>query len=215
MKKIVILLAGAAALGACATNTADDMGTTGNTGAMGAAMAQTAVDTNNPLFHPMYMMMAASSDMFEIQSSQLALQASQNQAVRNYANMMIAHHQATTQNLMAAAQSAGLTPPTPMLMPMHQQMLQQLQAAGTGASFDAAYKQAQTMSHQEALNLHTNYAQSGDVPALRQVAGSAVPVVQQHLQQAQVLNVTPMMGNDGSMGQQPASSGSGRAGERG
>jgi putative membrane protein len=102
-----------------------------------------------------------------------------------------------------------------MLMPMHQQMLQQLQAAGTGASFDAAYKQAQTMSHQEALNLHTNYAQSGDVPALRQVAGSAVPVVQQHLQQAQVLNVTPMMGNDGSMGQQPASSGSGRAGERG
>jgi putative membrane protein len=215
MKKIVTLLAGAAALGACATTTADDMGTMGNNGTSGGAMAAAAVDTNNPLFHPMYMMMAASSDMFEIQSSQLALQASQNQAVRNYANMMIAHHQATTQNLMTAAQSARVTPPTPMLMPMHQQMLDQLRAAGTGAAFDAAYKQAQVMSHQEALNLHTNYAQSGDLPAFRQVAASAVPIVQQHLQQAQVLNVTPMMmGNDG-MGQQPAAGGTGRAGERG
>ncbi len=213
MKKLVILLAGAAALGACATNNADDMGAMGNNGAMGGTTAQAAVDANNPLFHPMYMTMAASSDMFEIQSSQLALQASQNQAVRNYANMMIAHHQATTQNLMMAAQSAGLTPPTPMLVPMHQQMLDQLRAAGTGAAFDAAYKQAQTMSHQEALNLHTNYAQSGDVPALRQVAAAAVPIVQQHLQQAQVLNVTPMMMNDGMMGQQP--SGTSRAGERG
>ena len=218
MKKLVILLAGAAALGACATNNADDMGAMGSNGAMGGTMAQAAVDTNNPLFHPMYMTMAASSDMFEIQSSQLALQASQNPAVRNYANMMIAHHQATTQNLMTAAQSARLTPPTPMLVPMHQQMLDQLRSAGAGASFDAAYKQAQLMSHQEALNLHSGYAQGGDVAALRQVAAAAVPIVQQHLQQAQVLNVTPMMMNDGSMGQQPMGqqpSGAGRAGERG
>lgn len=208
MNKLVILLAGAAALGACATNDMDDMGTMGQTGTMGGAMAQGVVDPNNPLFHPMYMSMAASSDMFEIQSSQLALQASQNPAVRSYANLMIAHHQATTQNLMAAAQSAGLTMPTPMLVPQHAQMLQQLQAAGTGAAFDAAYKQAQIMSHQEALNLHSNYAQGGDVPALRQVAGAAVPIVQQHLTSAQNLNVEPMM-------MPPADSGMNRAGERG
>jgi putative membrane protein len=213
MKKLVILLAGAAALGACATNTADDMGTMGTAGTAGGAMAQTAVDANNPLFHPMYMMMSASSDQFEIQSSQLALQASQNQAVRNYANLMIAHHQATTANLVTAAQSAGLTPPPPTLMPMHAQMLQQLQAAGTGAAFDAAYKQAQIMSHQEALNLQTNYANGGDVPALRQVAAATAPIVQQHLQQAQVLNVDAM--GQGMMGQQPMQGGSTRAGERG
>lgn len=213
MKRLVILLAGAAALGACATNNDDDMATAGTMGTAGAATAQAAVDPNSPLFHPMYMMMSASSDQFEIQSSQLALQASQNQAVRNYANLMIAHHQATTQNLVTAAQSAGLTPPPPTLMPMHQQMLDQLRAAGTGTAFDAAYKQGQIMSHQEALNLQTNYANGGDVPALRQVAAATAPIVQQHLQQAQTLMVEPMMM------QQPGSSGTdsggSRAGERG
>jgi putative membrane protein len=194
----------------------DDTSTAG-TGGMGGQMAQTAaVDPNSPLFHPMYMSMSASSDQFEIQSSQLALQASQNQAVRNYANLMIAHHQATTANLVSAAQSAGLTPPPPTLLPMHAQMLQQLQAAGTGAAFDAAYKQAQIMSHQEALNLQTNYASGGDVPALRQVAGATAPIVQQHLASAQTLNVDGMAGqpmNGTTTGTTPSSSG--RAGERG
>jgi putative membrane protein len=222
MKKLVILLAGAAALGACATNNVDDMDTAGTTGTTGTTAVQTAgVDANNPLFHPMYMMMSASSDQFEIQSSQLALQASQNQAVRNYANLMIAHHQATTANLVSAAQSAGLTPPPPTLMPMHAQMLQQLQAAGTGAALDAAYKQLQIQSHTEALNLQTNYANGGDVPALRQVAASTAPIVQQHLQQAQVLNVDGMMNqgmmNQGTTGgnQSGSQGGASRAGERG
>lgn len=215
MKKLLVLLAGAAALGACATNNADDdMGSMGRTGTAGGAMAQAAEDPNNPMFHPMYMMMAASSDQFEIQSSQLALQASQNQAVRNYANLMIAHHTATTQNLMAAAQSAGLMPPPPTLMPMHQQMLAQLRGAGTGSAFDAAYQQMQIQSHQAALQLHSGYGNGGDVPALRQVAGAAVPIVQQHLEQAQRLNILGqgMMGDHQGHGNQ---GGAGRAGERG
>ena len=201
MKKLLVLLAATSALGACATNATEPVDAGPPVGA--------AVDPNSPLFHPTYMAMSASSDQFEIQSSQLALQASQNQAVRNFANLMIAHHQATTANLVSAAQSAGLTPPPPTLLPMHAQMLQQLQAAGTGAAFDAAYKQAQIMSHQEALNLQTNYANGGDVPALRQVAAATAPIVQQHLSSAQTLMVDPPM-----MQQPPAASGS-RAGERG
>lgn len=210
MKKLFILLAATSALGACATNTSEPV--------VADTPAVAAVDPNSPLFHRTYMAMSASSDQFEIQSSQLALQASQNQAVRSYANLMIAHHQATTANLVSAAQSAGLTPPPPTLLPMHAQMLQQLQAAGTGPSFDAAYKQAQIMSHQEALNLQTNYANGGDVPALRQVAEATAPIVQQHLASAQNLIVNamggqPMNGTTGTTGTSP--SGSGRAGERG
>jgi putative membrane protein len=203
MNKLLILLTASASLGACATN---DLASP-----PAAPMAAAAVDPNNPLFYPMYMSMAASGDQFEIQSSQLALQASQNQAVRNFANLMISQHQGTTANLMSAAQSAGLPPPAPTLLPMQAQMLQQLQAAGTGPAFDAAYKQAQIMAHQEALNLHSNYASNGDVPALRQVASAAVPIIQMHLQQAQQLNVDAMP----MPMQQPSTSGGGRAGERG
>jgi putative membrane protein len=70
-------------------------------------------------------------------------------------------------------------------------MLDQLRASGTGPSFDMAFKNAQISAHQAALTLHQNYAASGDVPALKAVAGQIVAVVQMHLQQTQMLNVTP------------------------
>ncbi|MCW3796621.1 DUF4142 domain-containing protein [Sphingomonas sp. BN140010] len=210
MRALAVLLAASCALAACSTNSATE--DTAPAGAM-------AADPNNPLMAPGYVAMSASSDQFEIQSSQLALQASQNQAVRNFANLMIAHHQATTQNLTAAAASAGLPPPPPTLMPQHQQMLDQLRAAGTGMAFDQAYKQAQIMSHQQALELQTNYANGGDVPALKQVAASTAPIVQQHLGAAQALNTD--MGGMGAMqpgmdqsGQAPATAPV-RSGERG
>ena len=203
MQRVLLVLAASTALTACSTTTADNMAPTAET-------AAAAVNPNSPLFHPTYMATSASSDQFEIQSSQLALQASQSQAVRSFANLMIAHHQATTQNLVAAAQGAGLTPPPPALLPMHQQMLDQLRAAGTGANFDAAYKQAQITSHQSALELQTNYANGGDVPALRQVAAATAPVVQQHLATAQNLNIASM-----NMEQPAPASGASRSGERG
>jgi putative membrane protein len=211
MKKLAILMVATATLAACATPMEDDM----TAGTQSAAAVPAPADPNSPLAHPMYMQMAASSDQFEIQSSQMALQMSQNPAVQSFARLMIAHHQAMTQNLMTAAQSAGLTPPPPALLPMHQQMLQQLQASS--GNFDEAYKQAQVMSHQQSLELHQNYANGGDVPALRQVASSAVPIVQQHLEQAQRLQTMPMQ----PMMQQPATGGesttggTSRAGERG
>jgi putative membrane protein len=187
MRSIIFTLAAATALTACGTTMSDDAATTQTTGAT-APMA----DPSNPLSAPGYMTMAASSDQFEIQSSQLALQASQNPAVQSFSRLLIAHHQATSANMMQAAQSAGLTPPPPALLPMHQQMLDQLRAAGTGPAFDQAFKAAQIPAHQQALELHQNYANGGDVPALRQVATTAVPIVQQHLQQAQTINVEAM-----------------------
>ena len=69
-------------------------------------------------------------------------------------------------------------------------MLQQLQAT-PAASFDMAYRDAQIMAHQQALSLHQNYANGGDVPALRTVAGTAVPIVQGHLNTIQGMNLAP------------------------
>lgn len=196
MRKLAILLGGAIALAGCATQPAE-------------TPAAAVVDPNNPLMAPGYMAMAASSDMFEIQSSQLALQMSQNMAVRNFANMMVADHTRTSQLLMSAAQQAGITPPQPMLLPPHQAMLDQLRAAGSGYAFDQAYQQLQVQGHTQALQLHQNYAASGDVPALRTVAAGAVPIVQGHLQQAQMMQIAPPP--PPPMQAPPA----GRAGERG
>jgi putative membrane protein len=178
MRKLAILFGGAAILAGCSSNPPP-------------RPPAAAVDLNNPLMAPGYMAMAGSSDQFEIQSGQLALQMSQNPAVRNFSNMIIADHTRSTQMVMAAAQSAGLNPPPPALLPPQQSMLDQLRAAGSGPSFDMAFQQAQVSAHQQALQLHQNYATQGDVPALRTVAGQIVPIVQMHLQQAQALNVAP------------------------
>jgi putative membrane protein len=196
MRKLAVLLGGALALAAC-SNTPP------------AAPPAPPVDLSNPLMAPGYLAQAASSDQFEIQSGQLALQASQNLAVRNFANMIIADHTRSTQMLTAAAQSAGVPVPPPTLLPPQQAMLDQLRSAGAGPAFDAAFKDAQINAHQQALALHQNYATGGDVPALRATAGQIVPVVQTHLQQAQMLNLAPPAPPP------PAPPPPGRSGERG
>ena len=149
-----------------------------------------AVDPNSPLAAPMYMTMAASGDQFEIQSSQLALQRSSNPQLRQFAQMLITDHSNMSAQLIAAAQGAGLTPPPPALSAEHAAMLQQLQAT-PAASFDMAYRDAQVMAHQQALTLHQNYANGGDVPALRTVASSAVPIIQNHLNMIQGMAMAP------------------------
>jgi putative membrane protein len=151
-------------------------------------VAAPMVDPNNPLFAPGYTTMAASGDQFEIQSSQLALQMSQNPAVRAFAQMLINDHMRMSQQMVATAQAAGLNPPPPVLLPQHQAMLDQLRAAPMG-TFDTAFRDAQINAHQQALTLHQNYAASGDVPALRNLAAGAVPAIQAHLTQAQSLQV--------------------------
>jgi putative membrane protein len=196
MRKLAIMLGGAALLAACSNNPPAQ------------PVAAVAVDPNNPLMAPGYMAMAASADQFEIQSAQLAHQRAQNPAVHSFANMLVADHTAASQAMLAAAQSAGLTPPPPTLLPQHQALLGQLSAAGSGPAFEMAFRDIQVQAHQQALTLHSNYATSGDVPALRAHASAAVPRIQMHLQQAQALNVAPPP-------PPPAPPPVGRSGERG
>lgn len=128
---------------------------------------------------PAYVAMAASSDMYEITSSQIALQRARDPRHRSFAQMMIQHHTGTTAQLTAAARSAGLNPP-PAMLPMHAALIRQLQAS---SNVDATYHQQQVLAHQQALALHSNYASRGDQPALRSVAAAATPIVQSHLTQ--------------------------------
>jgi putative membrane protein len=177
MKKLAILVG--ALLAACASNPPPP------------PPPPPAVDLGNPLLAPGFLAQAGSANQLEIDSSQLALQVSQNIAVRNFANLMIAEHMRLGQGMAAAASSAGLAMPAPALLPPHQAALDQLRASGAGPSFDMAYKQLQVGGHQQAIALFQNYVASGDVAALQAAASQAVPVMQMHLAQAQMLNVAP------------------------
>jgi putative membrane protein len=172
-RSLVIASAASLALAACATE-----------GGMAGGTAAAAGDMT-PNQRSAYVQMAAASDLFEIQSSQLAVSRAQNPEVRAFAQTLIEHHTMTTQQLTAAATAAG-TPPSPALMPMQAEMIAQLQGAN-GADFDRMYMRQQVPAHEMALALHQNYASKGDTTSLRTVAAAAVPIVRQHLDRARAL----------------------------
>lgn len=134
-----------------------------------------------------YMAMAHSSNLFEIQSSQLALQSSRNQTVRTFAQMMINDHTRMMQEMMPVHGK-----PSMGMLPEHAAMMQRLRTAPAG-SFDRTYHQEQTMAHQQALNLHQSYASNGDNQMLRAMAARAVPVIQMHLNELKTHQMHMMM----------------------
>jgi predicted outer membrane protein len=86
-------------------------------------------------------------------------------------------------------QATGSVTPIRLGVPMPPDktaMLNQL-ASTSGPQFDRLYGQAQRMGHQEALALHSSYAQAGNDPSLRQFAASVVPHIEHHAMDAQRL----------------------------
>lgn len=130
-----------------------------------------------------YVMAAGKSDLYEINSSQIAVQKSQDPKVRKFAQMLIQHHQKTTAATMKAAQAAKLTPTPPTLDAGTTASINELQSA-SAADFDRIYLAQQIPAHQAALDLHRSYSTGGDERALRTSAKSAVPIVQRHLDAA-------------------------------
>ena len=176
MKKIVTATATALLLGGCSTMMGEDM-MGGQTTAGTMVMPTRAAD---------YMKMAHSGDMFEIESSQMALQMSRNEAVRSFAQMMVTDHTRMMNEMMTLAAGMNMDMSSMPMMPHHAQMLQRLRAA-SAAEFDMMYKREQVMAHQEGRMMHGTYAARGDNPALRAMAARAVPMIQGHLTRAQGL----------------------------
>jgi putative membrane protein len=131
-----------------------------------------------------YVQKAAVSDMFEVESSKLALQRSEKPDVKAFAQRMIDDHTKSTQKLKSVLQTASVgTAPATALDRSHQRMLDQLQNA-SNAQFDRLYMQMQIKGHQDALKVQQQYGRKGDNDQLRTFASDAAPMVQDHLAQA-------------------------------
>ena len=151
-----------------------------------AALAQTAAPPAEE-----FVTMAASSDMFEIQSGTVAQEKAQSAEVKEFAAMMVADHTKSSEELLAAVQESGLdiTPPGAMAA-KHQEQLDALNADNV-TDFDAAYIDAQVAAHEEALALMKSYSEGGDNEALKAHATKTLPVVQMHYEHAKQLDKTP------------------------
>lgn len=132
---------------------------------------------------------AALTDMFEIESAKLALERSKVKAVKDFAQMMIDAHTATTNELMPLAATAKVAPPT-ALDNDHMAKLDDLRNAKV-EDFDDKYIDQQTDAHENALNLMKDFSANGKDAGLQAFAAKTQTAVQQHLDQVKALDKSP------------------------
>jgi putative membrane protein len=144
----------------------------------------------------------AISDMFEIQSGQLAQQKATNDDYRQFGQLVENDHTKTSDEIKSIAQNIpGLQVPQ-ALDNAHKKMLDKLQALD-GAQFEDQFKKDQVAGHQEAIKLFQNYANKGDQADLKKFAQDTLPTLKMHLQHAQAL---PKGGAATTMGSAPSGS---------
>lgn len=127
-----------------------------------------------------YVMTAGASDLYEITSSQVLLETTQDPKLRAFAQMMITDHTMSTADLKAAAARSRVKATPPKLTPLQQELVTELRAE-QGSARDAAYVAQQKASHGQALNVQKAYAMEGTAPALKAAATTIVPVVEHHI----------------------------------
>jgi putative membrane protein len=125
---------------------------------------------------------AATSDMFEVQSSKLAAERTQGD-VQSFANQMVADHTKTTGELQRLAPGANVPLPTQMTS-SQQNMLDKLKRL-KGKDFATQYMDDQVSAHKSAVSLFERYGKCGDNTKLQDWADHTLPTLQHHLEMAQ------------------------------
>ena len=130
---------------------------------------------------------ASIANQFEIDSSKLALDKSQNSDVKSFAQRMVDDHTKTSDKLKEVLGSSDShAKPADALGDKHQKLLDKL-ASHTGETFDNQYISIQTDAHKEAVKLFTDYSQHGKDKSLKDFASETLPTLQDHLKHVRKL----------------------------
>lgn len=130
-----------------------------------------------------YRISALADGQFAIETSRLAQQNSRNQELVNFT-------QAEINEQLSIAAQLGAVPGSVPPRPDQVAIIQQLASTPRGRSFDRAYVVGQIAGHRELLSLNRSYASNGFDPFGRQVAVTALPIIENHLQVLSYLRST-------------------------
>jgi putative membrane protein len=137
---------------------------------------------------------AATSDMFEIQSSQLA-QLHGNATEKTFAAAMIKDHQKTSDDLKSMISSGDVKAELPgELDSSHRSEIDKLNSL-KGAEFSSRYDSDQQSGHKDAVSLFERYAKGGDNPKLKEWADKTLPTLRHHLEMANDLAAGKTVGS--------------------
>jgi putative membrane protein len=120
----------------------------------------------------------------EVQLSSLAPKRSSSDDVKRFARRMLDDHSAAAAQLKAILAHKNVSAPDDLMDPQHTDVKMGLRGMG-GAEFDRLYIATMVKDHQQALAQFQSEAQGGGDPDLKAFAARLVPVIQQHLAEAQ------------------------------
>jgi putative membrane protein len=154
--------------------------TTGNN-ARAANTAAADVNAKPSMKTKSFIKTASEANMFEIETSKVALQNASSQQVKDFAQRMIDDHTKAGNDMNAAigANTAMKGDVATSLGMMHKLKLSKLKKE-EGASFDKDYVNAQVDAHDDAVKLFQKYADNGDDAALKTFAANTLPTLQEH-----------------------------------
>lgn len=132
---------------------------------------------------------ASIANKFEIDSSNIALEKSNNSSVKEFAQRMVDDHTKTADDMEKALQSSkSNVKAAENLDDEHQKLIDQLQSA-TASDFDNKYLTMQRDAHKKAIMLFNNYSQNGQDNTLKGFAENTLPVLRDHQKHLSQINI--------------------------
>lgn len=130
---------------------------------------------------------AATSDLFEIAVSKLAVERA-DPTTKVFAEQMVRDHERISSELkqMAENQTVNVVIPTEMTEDQ-KEMLAKLQGL-QGQDFNDRYHSDQVKAHADAVDLFQRYGEKGEQTAVKTWAANTLPTLRHHLDMARELN---------------------------
>ncbi|MBE9159919.1 DUF4142 domain-containing protein [Nodosilinea sp. LEGE 06152] len=148
--------------------------------------AQTQPTSAVAMLDQEFLKLAYQGNNAEIDTSRLALERSQNEEIRQYAQRMIAEHTRANEVLTQYAAQEGLELPSARVDPLSLAIAEQLTQL-SGPEFDQAYVGVQANSHLRAIALYRTEIAQGQTQELTEYASQLLPSIEEHYEMASAM----------------------------
>lgn len=126
-------------------------------------------------------------DLYEIQAAELALSRAAPR-LQSLAREMLSDHRQNSQRLISTVKSAKTDIDIPADLDERRRGLIDNLRTAPPEEFEDSFIRQQQAVHEEAVQLYRNYCENGESEALRSFAGTALPVLERHLEHVQGLS---------------------------
>lgn len=137
-----------------------------------------------------FAMKAAEGGMMEVESGNIALQNSENDRVKAFAQMMVNDHSKANTELMSLASSHGMT--LPSALPADKQKHVDAMKAMKGKAFDKHYMDMMVNDHKKTVADFEKESNSGMAEDLKAWAGKTLPTLKMHTDSAAAISKMKM-----------------------